>query len=282
MDVKIGKNFSNWIKPWILMPWGLLTFGICLGSYWAYYELGWGGFWFWDPVENASFMPWLTSLSLMHSVLAVHNSSFLIKNVIILSILTFFLSLLGTFLVRSGVVFSVHSFASDSSRGIYLLFIILILTIITSILFYKKSYLFKKERKYKFLSRTNLVNINSILIVSIMLSILFGTLYPLFSEIFQSKVQSVGVDYFNIMSKFLVIPVILLMIILPISNWKKIIDNRIRRICLLVIFNAISSYIFCYLLFPDHDKYLIFWIFLILSIINSSLLEFYYTKNKKK
>ena len=281
MDVKIEKNFSNWIKPWILMPWGLLTFGICLGSYWAYYELGWGGFWFWDPVENASFMPWLTSLSLMHSVLAVHNSSFLIKNVIILSILTFFLSLLGTFLVRSGVVFSVHSFASDSSRGIYLLFIILILTIITSILFYKKSYLFKKERKYKFLSRTNLVNINNILIVSIMLSILFGTLYPLFSEIFQSKVQSVGVDYFNIMSKFLVIPVILLMIILPISNWKKIIDNRIRRICLLVIFNAISSYIFCYLLFPDHDKYLIFWIFLILSIINSSLLEFYYTKNKK-
>lgn len=282
IDSKVERKFGSFIKPWILMPWGLLTLGICLGSYWAYYELGWGGFWFWDPVENASFMPWLTALSLMHSVVAINSSKSLVKNVIMLSIITFLLSLLGTFLVRSGVVFSVHSFASDSSRGIYLLCIIFTLTIMISCLFYKKSYLFREEIKLDFFSRTNLININNILIVSIMLAILFGTLFPLFSEILQSKVKSVGTNYFNAISKLLVIPLIILMIFFPISNWKKILKFRLKILLLKITVNFFISYLFFYVLIPDYDISLFFWFFLIFSIISSSLLEFYYSKNKKK
>ena len=279
-DNKIDNNFSKWIKPWVVMPWGFLSLGIVLGSYWAYYELGWGGFWFWDPVENASFMPWITALALMHSVLASESNKSLLRNVIILSIITFFLSLLGTFLVRSGVVFSVHSFASDSSRGIYLLWVILIFIIFISYFFYKKSYLFEKRKDDDKFNRSVLINLNNIFLVMMMLSILFGTLYPLLSELIQGEVTSVGSQYFDFVFQLTLVPSALLMIISPITNWNKLVKKRLKYFYFTMIVNIILSAVFYKCFCLDYDKSLFCWILLITSIINSVFLEIYYSSIK--
>ena len=277
---KIDKNFGFFIKPWVLFPWGLLTLGIVLGSYWAYYELGWGGFWFWDPVENASFMPWLTSLALMHSILAFNSNKTLLGNVIFLSITTFFFSLLGTFLVRSGAVFSVHSFASDSTRGNYLLLILVLFFIAIIFILYKKSYLLRTKNQYNFFSKTNVINLNNIFILCMVISILFGTLYPLISGVFEKQNMSVDVQYFNLVFKITILPIIFVMVLSPLFNWNKLVKNRLIPFLILIILNLFLSYLFCIYFLPNYNFNLIFWMFIIFSIFNSAFFDFIYSNKK--
>ena len=194
---KLDVAWSRWTRPWTNVAWAFLTIGITLGSWWAYYELGWGGWWFWDPVENASFMPWLVGTALVHS-LAVTEKRGLFKSwTLLLAILTFSLSLLGTFLVRSGVLTSVHSFAADPERGAYIL-VLLAIAVGGSLLLYAiKAYDLKSEANFELVSRETLLMINNVLLVIICAMVLIGTLYPLVVDAMGAGKISVGPPYFN-------------------------------------------------------------------------------------
>jgi len=194
---KLDVAWSRWTRPWTNVSWAFLTIGITLGSWWAYYELGWGGWWFWDPVENASFMPWLMGTALVHS-LAVTEKRGLFKSwTLLLAIFTFSLSLLGTFLVRSGVLTSVHSFAADPERGLYIL-VLLAITVGGSLLLYAiKAYDVKSESDFELCSRETLLLINNLVLVIICAMVLIGTLYPLVVDAMGAGKISVGPPYFN-------------------------------------------------------------------------------------
>jgi cytochrome c-type biogenesis protein CcmF len=194
---KLDVAWSRWTRPWTNVSWAFLTIGITLGSWWAYYELGWGGWWFWDPVENASFMPWLAGTALVHS-LAVTEKRGLFKSwTLLLAIFTFSLSLLGTFLVRSGVLTSVHSFAADPERGMFVL-VLLAITVGGSLLLYAiKAYDLKSESDFELCSRETFLLINNVLLVIICLMVLIGTLYPLIVDALGYGKLSVGPPYFN-------------------------------------------------------------------------------------
>ena len=177
------KEWAKWIRPWALMSWSFLTLGIALGSWWAYYELGWGGWWFWDPVENASFMPWLITTALIHSLITCEQKSMFKNWTILLSIMAFSLSLLGTFLVRSGILISVHSFANDPARGA---FILLFLTIVVGgslLIYFRNSPKIKDNISFDFFSRESFFLINNVLLVTATFTILLGTMYPLFLDL---------------------------------------------------------------------------------------------------
>jgi len=179
----IGGQFDSawarWARPWINAAWMFLTVGICLGSWWAYYELGWGGWWFWDPVENASFMPWLTGTALIHS-LAVTEKRHALRNwTVLLAIICFSLSLLGTFLVRSGVITSVHAFASDPTRGVFILAFLGLVVGISLSLFAFRAWQLRTLTPFSLISREMALLTNSVLLLIIMLTVLLGTLYPL-------------------------------------------------------------------------------------------------------
>lgn len=210
------KEWAQWIRPWILASWAFLTLGISLGSWWAYYELGWGGWWFWDPVENASFMPWLMATALLHSVIATSEKGIFKSWTILLSIFTFSLSLLGTFLVRSGILISVHSFASDPSRGVFILLMLIALIGGGLLAYALNSYKFKDENEVKLFSKEGFFLLNNILLVTATFTILLGTMYPLFLDILGLEKISVGVPYYNAVFVPLMIPLILLVGYIPI------------------------------------------------------------------
>jgi len=219
-----GYTPSNWaraMRPWTLMAWSFLTMGILLGSFWAYYELGWGGWWFWDPVENASFMPWLTGTALLHSLIVMEKRDAFRRWTILLAILTFSLSLLGAFLVRSGVLTSVHAFANDPERG---LFILIILTSVVgfSLLLYawRAQYLYKPIYLTA-CSRESLLLGNNIFLVVSAATVLLGTLYPLLIEALQLGRISVGPPYFNTIFLPLMIGLLFLMGLGPFTLWRE-------------------------------------------------------------
>ena len=197
----IGGQFDSawarWSRPWINVAWVFLTIGISLGSWWAYYELGWGGWWFWDPVENASFMPWLAGTALMHSISASEKRGVFRSWTLLLAILTFSLSLLGTFLVRSGVLTSVHAFASDPERGIFILAFLGIVVGGSLLLFALRGPTMRSVTTYSGWSRETMLLINNVLLVSSMAMILIGTLYPLLADVLGMGKISVGPPYFN-------------------------------------------------------------------------------------
>lgn len=197
----IGGQFDSawarWSRPWINVAWVFLTIGISLGSWWAYYELGWGGWWFWDPVENASFMPWLAGTALMHSISASEKRGVFRSWTLLLAILTFSLSLLGTFLVRSGVLTSVHAFASDPERGIFILAFLGIVVGGSLLLFALRGPTMRSVTTYRGWSRETMLLINNVLLVSSMAMILIGTLYPLLADVLGMGKISVGPPYFN-------------------------------------------------------------------------------------
>ena len=204
------KEWAQWIRPWILASWSFLTLGIALGSWWAYYELGWGGWWFWDPVENASFMPWLMSTALLHSVIATGEKGMFKSWTILLSIFTFSLSLLGTFLVRSGILISVHSFASDPTRGIFILFMLFALIGGGLIIYTMNSKKFIDDNEVTLFSKEGFFLLNNILLVTATFTILLGTMYPLFLDVLGLEKISVGVPYYNAVFIPLMIPLMLL------------------------------------------------------------------------
>ncbi|RMF13034.1 MAG: heme lyase CcmF/NrfE family subunit [Gammaproteobacteria bacterium] len=219
MGGKLDAAWARWSRPWTTVAWVFLTLGIALGSWWAYYELGWGGWWFWDPVENASFMPWLAGTALMHSLAATEKRGVFKTWTVLLAIFAFSLSLLGTFLVRSGVLTSVHAFASDPERGRFVL-MLLALTIGGSLLLYAlRAPVVKSHIRYTERSREVFLLINNILLLVATVTVLGGTLFPLIAEAFGKEV-SVGAPYFNTMFSFIVPVLVIAMGIGLFSHWK--------------------------------------------------------------
>jgi len=221
MTGKLDAAWARWSRPWTNIAWAFLTLGIALGSWWAYYELGWGGWWFWDPVENASFMPWLVGTALVHSLAVTEKRGVFKSWTVLLAIFAFSLSLLGTFLVRSGVLTSVHAFATDPERGFFIL-ALLGITIGGSFLLYAvKAAHVKSESSFELLSRETLLLMNNIILTVSCLMVLIGTLYPLFMDAFDLGKMSVGPPYFNAMFIPLMSLMIMLLSIGIISRWKR-------------------------------------------------------------
>ncbi len=194
---RLDAVWTRWSRPWALAAWGFLTIGIALGSWWAYYELGWGGWWFWDPVENASLMPWLAGIALLHSLAATEKRGVFKAWTIMLAIFAFALSLLGTFLVRSGVITSVHSFAADPTRGLVILVILGIIVGGGLLMFAFRGWRLTVESQYQLVSRESFLVINNVIILISTLVVLLGTLYPIIADAFSLGQVSVGPPYFN-------------------------------------------------------------------------------------
>ena len=238
------KEWAQWIRPWILASWSFLTLGIALGSWWAYYELGWGGWWFWDPVENASFMPWLMSTALLHSVIATSEKGMFKSWTILLSIFTFSLSLLGTFLVRSGILISVHSFASDPTRGIFILFMLFALIGGGLIIYTMNSKKFIDDNEVTLFSKESFFLLNNILLVTATFTILLGTMYPLFLDVLGLEKISVGVPYYNAVFIPLMIPLMLLVGYIPILLSRGSKNSQLTQLGVILILSIILSLLF--------------------------------------
>ena len=195
LNKKVEFDWFNYLKPWTLLTWAFLTSGIALGSWWAYYELGWGGWWFWDPVENASLMPWLISTALIHSITVTQKNNQFYNWTILLAIFGFSFSLLGTFIVRSGLLTSVHAFASDPTRGVFILIILALSTLIPLLIYgFKNTH--RNETKYFIFSKETGLLLNNIFLITSTITILIGTLYPLILETITGSKISVGAAYY--------------------------------------------------------------------------------------
>ncbi len=218
---KIDSAWARWSRPWTIAAWGFLTVGIALGSWWAYYELGWGGWWFWDPVENASFMPWLLGTALIHS-LAMTEKRGTFKNwTVLLAIFTFSMSLLGTFLVRSGVVTSVHSFASDPSRGLFILLLLAIAVGSSLTLFALRASEVSGNARFSLVSRETGMLAGNILLVIATLAVMTGTLYPMILDAMSMGKISVGAPFFNLVFIPIMSVLVLVMGFAPYIRWKR-------------------------------------------------------------
>jgi cytochrome c-type biogenesis protein CcmF len=221
IEGRIDAAWARWVRPWTLAAWMFLTVGIAMGSYWAYYELGWGGFWFWDPVENASLMPWLAGTALLHSAVVMEKRNALKVWTILLAILTFSLSLIGTFLVRSGVLTSVHTFATDPTRGVFIL-AILVLFIGGSLALYAwRAPLLKQGGLFAPISREGALVFNNLFLTAACATVFVGTLYPLALEALTGEKISVGEPFFNLTFGPLFIPLLLVVPLGPLMPWKR-------------------------------------------------------------
>ena len=218
---RLDASWARWSRPWTAAAWVFLTTGIMGGSWWAYYELGWGGWWFWDPTENASFMPWLAGTALLHSLAVTEKRGSFKVWTVFLAIGTFSLSLLGTFLVRSGVLSSVHSFASDPARGLFILCFLAIVIGGSLFLFALRARQVGLGGSFAALSRESLLMTNNILLLTASASVLLGTLYPLFIDALGLGKLSVGPPYFNTVFIPLMTPLFFLMGVGPLARWKK-------------------------------------------------------------
>lgn len=217
---RLDAAWARWMRPWTTAAWVLLTLGIALGSYWAYYELGWGGWWFWDPVENSSFMPWLTGTALIHSLAVTEKRGCFRIWTVLLAILTFSLSLLGTFLVRSGVLTSVHAFATDPERGLFILAFLIIVIGLSFLLFAWRAPTVGLDGNFSLISRESMLLVNNVLLVVAMGAVLLGTLYPLFLDALNAGKISVGPPYFDAVFGPLMLPCVFLMGVGPLARWK--------------------------------------------------------------
>ncbi len=218
---RFDAGWVRWSRPWTNVAWAFLTVGIALGSWWAYYELGWGGWWFWDPVENASFMPWLIGTALIHSQAVTEKRNLFKSWTLLLAIMAFSFSLLGTFLVRSGVLTSVHSFATDPERGVFIL-MILLLTIGGSLVLYGlRASQIRVAGEYRLLSRETFLQFNNIILVVITFMVLLGTLFPLLFDALNLRKISVGAPYFNAMFNFFMVFLLSLVAVGQLLRWKR-------------------------------------------------------------
>ncbi|ABC20840.1 cytochrome c-type biogenesis protein CcmF [Rhodospirillum rubrum F11] len=221
IEGKVDAAWARWVRPWTLVAWVFLTFGIALGSWWAYYELGWGGWWFWDPVENASFIPWLSGTALLHSAVVVEKRDALKSWTILLAIVTFSLSLLGTFLVRSGVITSVHAFATDPTRGLFILGLLLVAIGGSFTLYAVRAPALKGGGLFAPISREGGLLINNLLMSTASATVLLGTLYPLIADALDLGKVTVGAPFFNRVFLPLMVPLLVLMAIGPLLSWKR-------------------------------------------------------------
>ena len=270
--------WHSYMKPFVVAAWTFLTIGIAFGAVWAYYELGWGGWWFWDPVENASFMPWLLGTALLHSLITVEKKRSLQSWVLLLSILAFLLSVVGTFLVRSGILTSVHTFALDPSRGIYILAFTAILGGYSLILFGLKSKKYLNNSYFSFFSKEGSILINNILMVVVCSSVFLGTIYPLLVEALTNNKISVGEPYYNTTVVPMMIPAILIMGIGPILSWGKVDKSAtVKKIFPSIILTAIIT-IFIFLFYQSYSLIGIVGILLAFWIISNNVIILFQKK----
>jgi cytochrome c-type biogenesis protein CcmF len=227
---QFDSTWAQWVRPWVNLAWMFLTLGITLGSWWAYYELGWGGWWFWDPVENASFMPWLVGTALMHSLAVTEKRGAFKAWTVLLAIFAFSLSLLGTFLVRSGILTSVHAFASDPERGVFILAFLVTVVGGSLLLYALRAHTIKSEIRFDLLSRETGLLLNNVMLLVATTMILLGTLYPLLSDALQLGKISVGRPYFDLMFSLLMLPLIALLGIGPQLRWNNDTQARIWKV----------------------------------------------------
>ncbi|MEQ1768867.1 MAG: heme lyase CcmF/NrfE family subunit [Devosia sp.] len=218
---RIDGAWARWVRPWALVSWCFLTLGIAMGSYWAYYELGWGGWWFWDPVENASFMPWLAGTALLHSALVMEKRNALKIWTIFLAIITFSLSLLGTFMVRSGVLTSVHTFASDPTRGLVILSLLALFIGGAFTLFALRASALRQGGLFAPISREGALVVNNLLLATGLAAVLVGTLYPLLLEATTGRTISVGAPFFNLTFGAVMAPLLVVLPFGPFLAWKR-------------------------------------------------------------
>ena len=221
IEGRVDAAWARWVRPWTLAAWCAPTIGIAMGSWWAYYTLGWGGWWFWDPVENASFMPWLVGTALLHSAIVVEKRDALKSWTILLAIVTFSLSLVGTFLVRSGVLTSVHAFAVDPARGTFILLLLLVAIGGSLALYAARAPLLKSGGIFAPISREGALVLNNVLLCTGCATVFLGTLYPLFSDAVGGPKLSVGFPFFNRTFVPLMVPVLLAVAIGPLLAWKR-------------------------------------------------------------
>ncbi|KZD24680.1 heme lyase CcmF/NrfE family subunit [Tardiphaga robiniae] len=221
IEGRIDAAWARWVRPWTLVAWIFLTLGIAMGSYWAYYELGWGGWWFWDPVENASLMPWLSGTALLHSAVVMEKRNALKVWTILLAILTFSLSLLGTFLVRSGVLTSVHAFATDPTRGVFILLILCVFIGGSLTLYMWRASSLKQGGLFAPISREGALVLNNLFLTTACATVFIGTLYPLALEMLTGEKISVGAPFFNLTFGPLFVPLLLAMPFGPLLAWKR-------------------------------------------------------------
>ncbi|TVQ35539.1 MAG: heme lyase CcmF/NrfE family subunit [Geminicoccaceae bacterium] len=238
IEGRVDPSWARWIRPWVLIAWSSLTLGIALGSYWAYYELGWGGWWFWDPVENASFLPWLAGTALLHSIIVVEKRDSLKSWTILLAIFTFGFSLLGTFLVRSGVLTSVHAFAVDPDRGMFILLILAVALVGPLLLFAWRAPQMRASGAFQPISREGALIMNNLLLAAATGVVLLGTLYPLFLELVTGEKISVGPPFFNATFIPLMVPLLLILPIGTLLAWKR---GDLRRSLRLMSLAAVAA-----------------------------------------
>ena len=276
----VSKKWASHIKRWILISWFFLTIGILLGSIWAYYELGWGGFWFWDPVENVSLMPWLALTTLLHCILVLERKSILSSWVIILSIATFTLSMCGTFLVRSGILNSVHTFANDPERGLFILIFLFVLIFLSLFIFF---FFHKNEEKtshsFSWLSKETSILVNNWFMMYFLSVVLIGTVYPIFLDVMISKKISVGPPFYNKLIIPFLVPFLLMMAIGPKLKWTiSKLQEKKYLISLLVI-----SIILAYLILKNFNQSILINTVLVSSafyLFFISLRDFFVKKNR--
>jgi cytochrome c-type biogenesis protein CcmF len=221
LEGRIGAAWARWVRPWALTAWCGLTIGIAMGSWWAYYVLGWGGWWYWDPVENASFMPWLLGTALLHSAAVVEKRESLQRWTVLLAILTFGMSLIGTFLVRSGVLTSVHSFAIDPTRGVFILVLIALVIGGGLVLYALRAPGLEAGNPFAPVSREGALVLNNLLLCAGMATVFLGTFYPLFAEVWSGVKLSVGPQYFDATFVPILAPAIVAMVIGPVLAWRR-------------------------------------------------------------
>jgi len=221
IEGRVDAGWARWVRPWVLTAWIFLTVGIAMGSLWAYYTLGWGGWWFWDPVENASLMPWLLATALLHSSLVLERRGALVSWTILLSILAFSLSLVGTFLVRSGVLTSVHAFALDARRGVYILGIIAAMTGSSLALFAWRAPALRTGALFTPLSREYAVTLNNLFLLASAATVFLGTFYPVFMDVLHGDKISVGPPYYRVTFVPIFVLLFCLLSVGPMLNWKR-------------------------------------------------------------
>ena len=274
--LKLNNNekipWHSYMKPFVITAWTFLTIGIALGSIWAYYELGWGGWWFWDPVENASFMPWLLATALLHSLIIVERKKSLQTWALLLSILAFLLSVIGTFLVRSGILTSVHTFALDPSRGIYILLFTAVLGVYALMLFWINSKKYFDNNYFAFFSKEGSILVNNILMVVVCTTVFLGTIYPLLIEALTNNRISVGEPFYNSTVIPIIAPAILVMGVGPLLSWTKEDKLKIfKKIFPSILFTGLMT-ILIFLFYQSYSAIGIMGVILAFWIISNNLL----------
>ena len=271
-----SRSLAISIKPWVLVSWFFQTVGILVGSIWAYYELGWGGYWFWDPVENSSLMPWFVMTALLHSILVLERRIGLYSWVIVLSILTFTMSVTGTFLVRSGILNSVHTFASDPSRGLFILSFLISMVFFSMYIFFKFAPI--ENKKYAILSKETFIIANNWFMIFFLGVVLIGTLYPVFLDTITGSKISVGPPYYNLVLAPFLIPLLFLMTSGPNYKW---ISHETKSFFNLVLVLSVLLFLITFFIIKNNSFLLNLILFFSIYLITQTLFDFYESFKKR-